>query len=159
MEFEDTCKIMVVDGSRLIRMLLKKTLREAGFSHCEFIEAEDGQSALETLEWIRYEVDAVICELNMPVIKGLKLRFSGLADILALRLRRRKGSKISTFNVKPITGWEDIGPHGAIVVRKNRTAESSEGEPNSNDKESWLVNRLTAEGLRRMMKEVLGGKT
>lgn len=64
---------LVVDDSRVIRMVARKILEELNF---EVIEAEDGKVALEACE--KSLPDAVLLDWNMPVMDGLEF-------LLALR--------------------------------------------------------------------------
>lgn len=58
---------LVVDDSRVIRMVARKILEELGFT---VHEAEDGQAALELC---RKEMpDGVLLDWNMPVMDGLE---------------------------------------------------------------------------------------
>ncbi|MDW3207125.1 MAG: response regulator [Alphaproteobacteria bacterium] len=57
---------IVVDDSRVIRMVARKILEELGF---EVIEAEDGQEALD--ECKKSMPDGVLLDWNMPVMDGL----------------------------------------------------------------------------------------
>ncbi|HAK47257.1 MAG TPA: two-component system response regulator [Spirochaeta sp.] len=57
-------KIMCVDDSNTIRSLVKKTLVTAGF---EFVEAENGQDALDNLS---ADIELFIVDVNMPVMGG-----------------------------------------------------------------------------------------
>ena len=59
-----TC--LVVDDSRVIRMVAKKILQDLNFT---VIEAENGQIALESCETSL--PDAVLLDWNMPVMNGL----------------------------------------------------------------------------------------
>jgi two-component system chemotaxis response regulator CheY len=63
--------ILVVDDSRTIRSVLKKTLALAGLNLGEVYTAGDGKEALDCLRdnW----VDVVISDLNMPVMTGVEL--------------------------------------------------------------------------------------
>lgn len=64
-------QILVVDDSRTMRMLVIRTLRQAGFGGHDIIEAGDG---LEALELIRTSSpDIVLCDWNMPRMNGLEL--------------------------------------------------------------------------------------
>ena len=57
---------LIVDDSKVIRMVAKKILQELGFSTAE---AEDGQKALEYCQTTL--PDAVLLDWNMPVMNGL----------------------------------------------------------------------------------------
>ncbi len=63
-------KVLVVDDSVAMRMIVKKMVKAAGFS-ADFIEAADGQLGLEK---IRAESpDLVLCDWNMPNMSGIEL--------------------------------------------------------------------------------------
>jgi two-component system chemotaxis response regulator CheY len=58
---------LIVDDSRAMRMMLKRTLTELGF---DVHEAKDGAEAMAQLELIG-SVDLVLVDWNMPVMDGL----------------------------------------------------------------------------------------
>ena len=63
--------IMVIDDSLAMRLIVMKTLREAGFDGHEIIQAEDGVQALDL---IRADTpDLVLCDWNMPKMTGPEL--------------------------------------------------------------------------------------
>ena len=64
-------KIMVVDDSRAMRMILKRTLRQAGYGQAEVIEAANGKEALDTLRGTTPNL--VLCDWNMPEMNGIEL--------------------------------------------------------------------------------------
>lgn len=64
-------KIMIVDDSRAMRLMVRKTLREAGYGGNEIVEADDGANALETIR--RAVPDLILCDWNMPNMSGLEL--------------------------------------------------------------------------------------
>lgn len=57
---------LVVDDSRVIRMVARKILEELSF---KVIEAEDGKAALEACR--SHLPDAVLLDWNMPVMDGM----------------------------------------------------------------------------------------
>ena len=63
-------KALVVDDSRAIRMLLKKTLSQLGY---EVLEAANGKEALEIMEAGNSGVKLVLADWNMPEMNGLEL--------------------------------------------------------------------------------------
>lgn len=64
-------KILVVDDSRVMRQIVTRTLRQAGFAGLELIEAGDGTEALTLLA--EQSVDAVLSDWNMPQMNGIDL--------------------------------------------------------------------------------------
>lgn len=64
-------KILVADDSRVMRHIVKRTLRQAGYADVQVCEAGNG---LEALEVIATEApDLVLCDWNMPKMNGLDL--------------------------------------------------------------------------------------
>jgi two-component system chemotaxis response regulator CheY len=64
-------KILVVDDSSAMRMMIVRTLRQAGFSGKDVEQAEDGVVALES---IRKSVPGlVLADWNMPNMNGIEL--------------------------------------------------------------------------------------
>jgi two-component system chemotaxis response regulator CheY len=63
-------KILVVDDSKAMRMIVIRNLRQAGFGDATVIEAENG---LLGLECTRNEApDLVLCDWNMPEMTGIE---------------------------------------------------------------------------------------
>lgn len=63
-----TKRIMIVDDSMTIRMMLNMTLTDAGY---EVIEARNGREALILLS--EASVDMLVTDLNMPHLDGIDL--------------------------------------------------------------------------------------
>jgi two-component system chemotaxis response regulator CheY len=63
-------KILVVDDSRAMRMIVVRTLRQAGFGGHEVLEAENGREALDLVR--RHGPDLVLSDWNMPEVSGLQ---------------------------------------------------------------------------------------
>jgi two-component system, sensor histidine kinase and response regulator len=63
-----TFRILVVDDNRLLRSFLAESFRMAGH---DAIEAPDGQVALDALRADASLIDAVLMDLNMPVLDGI----------------------------------------------------------------------------------------
>ena len=64
-------KVLIVDDSRSIRGVIKKTLAAAGFSVEELWEAGNGQEAMDLIK--AKDVDVVLSDLHMPEMDGLEL--------------------------------------------------------------------------------------
>ena len=64
-------KILIVDDSNAMRMIVKKTLRQAGFEGHDITEAEDGLKALAAIQ--ASPPDLVLSDWNMPNMTGLQL--------------------------------------------------------------------------------------
>lgn len=60
-----TTKVLAIDDSRTIRVLVQTTLQEAGF---EVVTADDGLDGLN--KFSRCEPDVVITDINMPNLDG-----------------------------------------------------------------------------------------
>lgn len=135
-EFMDTSvsnksfKFLLVDDSRVTRRLLKNALIEADIGSCQFFEAAHGQEALDELERIQYQVDAVFCDLNMPVMDGMEF-----LNTLGTR------GKLQTCPVIMVTG--DLS-EGRGVQTLAHGARDLIGKP------------FTPETIRESVKNVLG---
>lgn len=61
-------RALVVDDSRAMRMILSKTLVQAGF---EVVQAANGREALETMDREGSSFGLVLLDWNMPEISGI----------------------------------------------------------------------------------------
>ena len=64
-------KILVADDSRVMRQIVIRTLRQAGYAGHEVIEAENGREGLDVLEG-GFLPELVCVDWNMPVMDGLQ---------------------------------------------------------------------------------------
>jgi two-component system chemotaxis response regulator CheY len=62
---------MIVDDSKVMRNLVKQTLKKTGLAEFEFQEAEDGEEALEKFD--ETITDIVFADWNMPRMSGIAL--------------------------------------------------------------------------------------
>jgi len=64
-------KILVVDDSKAMRMIVRRTLRQAGFDGNDVQEAGDGVEALAAVQ--SWGPDLVLSDWNMPNMSGIEL--------------------------------------------------------------------------------------
>jgi two-component system, chemotaxis family, chemotaxis protein CheY len=64
-------KILIVDDSKAMRLIVRRTLRQAGFDGLEINEATNGQEALDAL--LVGAPDLVLSDWNMPEMTGIEL--------------------------------------------------------------------------------------
>lgn len=116
-------KILVVDDSKAMRMIVKRTLGQAGYSGHEIREANDGQEGLATArEW---QPDVIISDWNMPNMSGMEMLqalsgdgFSGLFGFVttegSAKMRQAAEEAGSSFLItKPFTAQsfkDALGP-------------------------------------------------
>lgn len=75
-------KILVVDDSSVMRKLVTRSIRQAGFGDADVVEAEDGAQALDVA---RSELpDVILADWNMPVMTGIEM----------LRALRAEGDRV-----------------------------------------------------------------
>jgi DNA-binding response OmpR family regulator len=89
-------KILTVDDSRAVRMLVGKQARELGL---EVIEAEDGQEALARIA--EGKVDLIVLDITMPVLDGpaflTQLREGGNRTPVLMLTSESKRSVVATL--------------------------------------------------------------
>ncbi len=61
-------KILIADDSRVMRQIVVRTLRQAGFGDHDLIEAADGKQAFELAK--SENPDLVLSDWNMPEMTG-----------------------------------------------------------------------------------------
>ncbi len=93
-------KLLIVDDSRVMRLLVKRTLRQAGFGAHEVCEAENGVAALEAIA--ANPPDLILCDWNMPEMTGIEL----------LKEMRASGSEIQ-FGFVTSEGTSEIRTQAA----------------------------------------------
>ena len=71
-------RALVVDDSRVVRMILGKTLMELGF---EVAESEDGQKAIDRL-YMGESFDLMLVDWNMPNMNGYEMIRAVRANVL-----------------------------------------------------------------------------
>ena len=63
--------VLIVDDSKAMRMIVKRTLRQAGYGDATVREAENGAQALAAIE--ERCPDLILSDWNMPEMNGLQL--------------------------------------------------------------------------------------
>ena len=64
-------KILIADDSRVMRQIVTRTLRQAGFTGHDLVEAADGREALNTA--LTESPDLVLSDWNMPELTGVEV--------------------------------------------------------------------------------------
>jgi two-component system chemotaxis response regulator CheY len=64
-------KILIADDSRVMRQIVTRTLRQAGFDGHDLVEAADGQEAYAAVG--EHAPDLVLSDWNMPNMTGIEL--------------------------------------------------------------------------------------
>lgn len=77
METENHGRVLIVDDSRAMRMILRKALTQFGYEICE---AANGQEALDLLAQNGTSWALILVDWNMPVMCGLDLVKAVRAD-------------------------------------------------------------------------------
>lgn len=64
-------KILIVDDSRVMRQIVTRTLRQAGFAGHEVVEADNGENGLAAV--IEHSPQLVLSDWNMPEMSGIDM--------------------------------------------------------------------------------------
>ena len=64
-------KILVVDDSAVMRKLIARSIRQAGYGDADVVEAEDGAKALDVARSER--PDVILADWNMPNLTGIEM--------------------------------------------------------------------------------------
>ncbi len=132
-------KILTVDDSKTIRMIVKKAFRPYD---CEFFEGEDGAKglALATQE----KPDLIVLDITMPVMNGIEMlgkmkNEPGLKDIPVIMLTAESGKDnvmqivkmgVKDYMVKPFKGEQLIERVKNIVkLEPQKTEEAAADDP------------------------------
>jgi two-component system, chemotaxis family, chemotaxis protein CheY len=106
-------KILVVDDSKAMRMIVRRTLRQAGFGDHAVSEASNGNEALAAVR--QDKPDLILSDWNMPEMSGIELLDNLNAAGIAVKFgfvtterteemrARASGAGASFLIVKPFT--------------------------------------------------------
>lgn len=64
-------KVIIIDDSKVMRAIVKRTLRQAGYTDIDVTEAADGAEGFATIS--STGPDLVLCDWNMPNKTGIEL--------------------------------------------------------------------------------------
>jgi two-component system, chemotaxis family, chemotaxis protein CheY len=64
-------KILIADDSRVMRQIVTRTLRQAGYEGHDLVEASDGREAYNTAK--AEKPDLVLSDWNMPEMTGVEV--------------------------------------------------------------------------------------
>jgi two-component system, chemotaxis family, chemotaxis protein CheY len=118
-------KILIVDDSAAMRMIVRRTLRQAGFDGHEISEADDGAKALAAIS--ASPPDLVLSDWNMPNMTGIelldaltkagiKIKFGFVTTEATLDMRQRAVGAGARFLIsKPFTPESFRQTLGAII--------------------------------------------
>lgn len=109
-------KVLIVDDSRAMRMIVKRTLGQTDVGKCDVVEATNGAEGLAQIE--SEKPDFVLCDWNMPEMSGIEF----------LKQLRESGSEVAFGFITSESG-DDIRAlaleSGAqFIITKPFTAES-----------------------------------
>jgi len=113
---ERSMKILIVDDSKAMRMIVMRTLRQAGFGDHEFIEAGNGSEGVQKVK--SENPGLVLSDWNMPVMSGIEF----------LRALRAEGNQ-TKFGFVTSEGTQEtrdlaLGEGALFLVTKPFTPES-----------------------------------
>ena len=120
--------ILIVDDSKTIRSVIKKTLDIADVPVGDLYEAENGKEALDVMNsnWI----DLIFADINMPVMTGIEMI--------------KKMSEDNTLDITPVI----IVSTGGSKTRIDELLELGV--------KAYLRKPINPEELRNIVKEVMG---
>ena len=124
---DTTMKVLVVDDFATMRRIVKNILTQLGYKH--IIEADDGVKAWEIIN--EKNVDVIICDWNMPNMKGIDLlrkvradkKFSELPFVMVTAEGKKENvieatkAGVTGFIIKPFTA-KDLGKKLKMILEE-----------------------------------------
>jgi two-component system chemotaxis response regulator CheY len=95
-------RILIADDSTVMRRIVARTLRQAGFDVSDIVEASDGRQAYDIV--MTQEPDLVLSDWNMPEMTGIE----------SLRAMRAAGSTV-LFGFVTSEGSEEMRAEAAAA--------------------------------------------
>lgn len=131
-------KVLTVDDSKTIRMIVKKAFRPF---NCQIMDAENGVEGLAAAN--RERPDLIILDITMPVMNGIemlgKLKAEpALKSIPVIMLTAESGKEnvmqivkmgVNDYIVKPFKGAQLIERAEKIVTLEKKKVDKSGGDP------------------------------
>lgn len=114
-------KILIVDDSAAMRMIVRKTLRVAGFDGHEIVEADDGAKALALIT--AAAPDLVLSDWNMPNMTGIEL-LESLVKSGAVKPGGKLRFGFVTTEATPDMRMRAVGAGASFLISKPFTPES-----------------------------------
>ena len=128
-------KVLTVDDSKTIRMIVKKAFKPY---ECEISEAEDGQKGLESVK--NEKPDLIVLDITMPVMSGPEMltKLKGdpdLKDVPVIMLTAESGKEnvleivkmgVTDYMVKPFKGQQLIDRVTKILTLEPKAAAEAE---------------------------------
>jgi two-component system chemotaxis response regulator CheY len=106
-------KILIVDDSKAMRMIVRRTLRQAGFGDHAVTEVANGKEGLDSVR--EAKPDLILCDWNMPEMNGIEFLDALKAEGISVKFgfvttertpemrERAESSGASFLIVKPFT--------------------------------------------------------
>ena len=130
-----TLKVLAVDDSKTIRMIVKKAFKTYD---CEVIEAENGKEGLETAS--KEKPDLIVLDITMPVMTGPEMleelkKDPDLKEIPVIMLTAESGKEnvvqilkmgVKDYMVKPFKGEQLIERVTKVVPLEAKEEEEEE---------------------------------
>lgn len=63
-------RVLIIDGSSVMRKVVERALRQGGLDLAEVLEASNGAEALAEVQ--KGRLDLILSDINMPVMDGLE---------------------------------------------------------------------------------------
>ena len=102
----DTKRVLIVDDSSVMRKIVERSLRQAGFPVSQVFEANNGAEALEMLG--TQHPDLILTDVNMPTMDGLEF-------VRKLRAEK-KAEGVPVITVHPSSETEVLGVNSPVQL-------------------------------------------
>jgi two-component system chemotaxis response regulator CheY len=109
-------KILIADDSRVMRQIVTRTLRQAGYEGHDLVEAADGRQAYDAA--VSEKPDLVLSDWNMPEMTGVEV----LRALRASGVQVPFGFVTSESTAEMLKAAEDAG--ALFLITKPFTAET-----------------------------------